>query len=252
VSPLRVKLVGFEASQLAINSRLKISHETISYSAPEMLGCLKSVHQPEREYRSAVDIWALGCLVHEILTGETLFLDHDFAGTVEGLNLLANDMPHLKILTSFCLEEFPLPTEKLKQSGADTEAIDFIKQLLVAQPDSRPSAMEALDHVWLLGCRSYEKFKLETTISEGGVVHTTLGATNEAITTEWADVRVIGRGGFGTVSLQKGVVRGLECGFRAVKRVHKDFHKLGLSREVSAMIAVKDVRTPTSILCGYL
>lgn len=53
-------------------------------------------------------------------------------------------------LKSFCNNITDLPTDSLRLSGANDEAVAFLKCLLVADPISRLAAKEALQAAWML------------------------------------------------------------------------------------------------------
>lgn len=44
------------------------------YALPEMLGLVPRNGMANMTYSNGVDIWALGCIIHEMLTGEIPFV----------------------------------------------------------------------------------------------------------------------------------------------------------------------------------
>lgn len=57
---------------------------TPGYVAPELLGLVPRKYM-SKNYSNAIDMWALGCLVHERLTGEIPFreIEHEAGGPTE-------------------------------------------------------------------------------------------------------------------------------------------------------------------------
>ncbi|KAF8672743.1 hypothetical protein HU200_049440 [Digitaria exilis] len=100
------------------------------YRAPELLG-------GGRRYGAAVDMWALGCVMAELLLGEPLFRD---AGTEEDILHMARDV-------EFAMESTPevafggLPD--LTEAG-----LEVLRGLLSVKPEKRLTAAEALGHRW--------------------------------------------------------------------------------------------------------
>lgn len=105
-------------------------------------------------YSNGVDIWALGCIIHEMLTGEIPFL-----GSIQesdpqlSLETISNDalMPQTDItaLQAFCNGRIDLPTDSMQRSGVSTAAVECVKSMLVAIPNSRITAQDALQCEWL-------------------------------------------------------------------------------------------------------
>ncbi|RPA99817.1 kinase-like protein [Choiromyces venosus 120613-1] len=102
---------------------------TECYAAPEVLDL-----DPNGEnlvYTNAVDIWALRCVVYELLTAEKLFgsliqiMGHCYTGT----------FPEQK------LSKLTTPTSDAVKS--------FIRRLVVLNSTGRPSAAEAAGDIWL-------------------------------------------------------------------------------------------------------
>lgn len=120
-----------------------------------MLGLLKSGVQV---YTYAVDMWALGCVVHEILTAETPFLEPTAAyGTacsglepttqssyVGSATLAYLPQTDMDVLKGLCDEKIEFPIESLRRSETTDTGIEFVRSLLVANPQSRPSAKDVL------------------------------------------------------------------------------------------------------------
>ncbi|XP_077773697.1 cyclin-dependent kinase-like 2 isoform X2 [Podarcis muralis] len=116
------------------------------YRAPELLvGDIK--------YGKAVDVWAIGCLVTEMLTGEALFPgDSDIDQLYHIMKCLGNLIPrHQELFYKNPLfagvrlpevkELEPLEKRYPKLSVA---VIEFAKQCLQTDPDKRPSCTELL------------------------------------------------------------------------------------------------------------
>ncbi|CAZ79710.1 unnamed protein product [Tuber melanosporum] len=142
LSPLRVKLGDFGVSK-CINEHTML-HTLIftrSYSAPEILGVLDSSLETS-EYTCAVDIWSLGCVIFEALTGSVLFRMECF-------------------VWHFCYGKAELMLEPLREAVDGEDGFEFAHRLLSPDPLGRPGAMEALRDPWLKEPRIKE-------VKEGG------------------------------------------------------------------------------------
>ncbi|KAI0757277.1 kinase [Daedaleopsis nitida] len=111
---------------------------TPMYMSPEV------IRNNKRGRHGAMDIWSLGCVVLECATGRKPWsnLDNEWA-----------IMFHIGVAT----QHPPLP-----DPGQLTEmGIDFIRQCLTIDPMQRPTAVELMNHPWMLDFReklhSYEE-----------------------------------------------------------------------------------------------
>lgn len=133
------------------------------YRAPE---CILTAGS----YGPAVDIWAVGCIFYEILTGKPLFpgkheLDqifkiHSILGTPSNdilVQFKANPNKNLDMVFP------PRPSINLQAILPNTsyEIVDLISQLLVYSPVDRITADEALNH------QVFDKIKKEEEIWDG-------------------------------------------------------------------------------------
>lgn len=117
------------------------------YRAPELCGSFFSKYTP------AIDIWSIGCIFAEMLTGKPLFpgknvvhqLDiiTDLLGTPppESITKIRNDKARRYLS---CMKEKPPTPFSQKFPNADPMALHLLKQLLAFDPKDRPSAEEAL------------------------------------------------------------------------------------------------------------
>ncbi len=63
---IKVKLIDFNKSQFTGSILKSLNIQTIYYMPPEII-------TGDRNYTHAVDMWAIGCIIYEILTGDILF-----------------------------------------------------------------------------------------------------------------------------------------------------------------------------------
>ena len=100
---------------------------TRDYQAPEVIGFMDS--EEELLYTSAVDLWALGCVMYRLLTLEKPF-------------------PRPSSLKLYCYSMKDFPIEPLYAKGVSEEAVEFIGQLMRANPPERLDAETALKSDW--------------------------------------------------------------------------------------------------------
>ena len=112
---------------------------TPMYVAPEILSAMK------RPYGPKVDVWAVGVIAYILLAGYPPFFDNDLA----------------KLYRS--IVEVDLTFDDEYWSEISPEAMEFISHLLVANPDERPGATEALTHPWLRSFADASKGSLPLT-----------------------------------------------------------------------------------------
>eukprot|EP00461_Guttulinopsis_vulgaris_P007213 UN07261 len=84
------------------------------------------------DYNSKVDIWSLGCVVIEMASGKAPWSEHNFEHPFRALYHIANTT------------DIPKIPDRLSPG-----AVDFLKKALSRDPDTRPSALELLQHPWL-------------------------------------------------------------------------------------------------------
>lgn len=100
---------------------------TRDYQAPEVLGFMDS--EEELLYTSAVDLWALGCVMYWLLTLEKPF-------------------PKPSLLRLYCYSMKEFPVEPLYAKDVSENAVEFIQQLMRANPPERLDAETALKSDW--------------------------------------------------------------------------------------------------------
>lgn len=87
------------------------------------------------------------------MTTETPFLESDDSSLDSLLDSpfagLSRDTD-VDLLYQYCRGDLDFPTEILENSKISKEGIDFVRRLLVPDPVSRMSAIEALKSPWLL------------------------------------------------------------------------------------------------------
>lgn len=174
-SPLRLKLADFGiAKSTSQDSVMKTAIGTSQYIAPEVCNLIEL--GPEEEYSQAVDMWALGTIAHEIMTGSIPFCspaptkinrdpnDNDNTGSDEdsamfsgitysnsGRSTKSSSSTNLRELLEYCdgKRDFPFAYSANGKLAYSTIFKDFILCVLVPQPSLRLTAARALEHPWV-------------------------------------------------------------------------------------------------------
>ncbi|KAJ3759601.1 putative MAP kinase [Lentinula raphanica] len=121
------------------------------YRAPENM-------LSNRTYTKAIDIWAVGCILAELLSGRPLFPGRDYVHQVDLiLDVLGSPTAEeYSTITSRRAREYmrilPLKRPKPFSSlfpNASEDAIDFLNRTLTFDPEKRMTVEQALDHPYV-------------------------------------------------------------------------------------------------------
>ncbi|KAF7833514.1 Mitogen-activated protein kinase 10 [Senna tora] len=119
-----------------------------------------------RMYTPAIDIWSIGCIFAEVLTGKPLFpgknvvhqldLMTDLLGTpsLDTISRVRNDKAR-RYLTSMRKKQ-PVPFAQ-KFPNADPLGLSLLERLLAFDPKDRPNAEEALAHPYFKGLAKFDR-----------------------------------------------------------------------------------------------
>ncbi len=119
------------------------------YRAPDIL-------LGNEEYERSVDMWSIGCIFAEMVTGKPLFAGNTETDQLKKIFQIRGTpnekyAPQLKELPEWGVgdnnfEDFPEKDFKELFPNLDAEGIDLLKKFLQLEPDKRISAEEALKH----------------------------------------------------------------------------------------------------------
>ncbi|KEH26925.1 putative mitogen-activated protein kinase CMGC-MAPK family [Medicago truncatula] len=130
------------------------------YRAPELCGSFFSKYTP------AIDIWSIGCIFAEMLSGKPLFpgknvvhqldLMTDLLGTppTESISKIRNEKAR-RYLSSMRKKQ-PVPFTK-KFPNVDPLALNLLERLLAFDPKDRPTAEEALSDPYFHGLSNVDR-----------------------------------------------------------------------------------------------
>ncbi|WVZ77975.1 hypothetical protein U9M48_025761 [Paspalum notatum var. saurae] len=129
------------------------------YRAPELCGSFFSSYTP------AIDIWSIGCIFAEVLTGTPLFpgrnvvhqldLITDLLGTPSSGSLSRIHSDKAREYLAHMPRKHPIPFSH-KFHNADPMAIRLLERLLAFDPKDRPTAEEALADPYFRGLAALE------------------------------------------------------------------------------------------------
>ena len=141
------KIADFGLARTFSNELRPYSQEVVTlwYRAPELL-------IGHAEYSWEIDIWSIGCILFETITGKVLFkascprsqlvVIFQLMGTPT-----ADQLPQMRQVHLDPVDAPILPFESfLKTQGLDLLEIDLLRQCLQFQPSKRISAKKALSH----------------------------------------------------------------------------------------------------------
>ncbi|RAL42588.1 hypothetical protein DM860_017133 [Cuscuta australis] len=130
------------------------------YRAPELCGSFFSKYTP------AIDIWSIGCIFAEMLTGKPLFPGKNVVHQLDLMTDLLGTPPHETVARirnekarrylSNMRKKQPIPFAQ-KFPHADPLAVRLLEQLLAFDPNDRPSAEEALSDPYFEGLANVER-----------------------------------------------------------------------------------------------
>lgn len=130
------------------------------YRAPELCGSFYSKYTP------AIDIWSIGCIFAEVLTGRPLFpgknvvhqldLMTDVLGTpsMDTISRVRNEKARRYLTTMRKKQPVPLAQ---KFPNADPLALRLLQRLLAFDPKDRPTAEEALADAYFKGLSKVDR-----------------------------------------------------------------------------------------------
>ena len=122
---------------------------TLWYRSPDVL-------LGNKTYGTTVDMWSIGCIFAEMVTGKPLFAGNSESAQLEKIFEIRgtpneNYAPQLKEYSEWgvgdnTFENFPEKNFKELFPNLDSEGIDLMKKFLQLEPEKRISAEEALKH----------------------------------------------------------------------------------------------------------
>ena len=142
-----LKLCDFGSAKQLVHSEPNTTYIcTRYYRAPELL-------LGASDYAFPVDIWAAGCVVGELILGQTLFEGRN------GMDQLVEIIKYLGPPSCEQVEEMnakyssfkfpqvtPIPWQRVLPPRAQPEAVDLLSQLLEYMPSKRPKAVQVCFH----------------------------------------------------------------------------------------------------------
>jgi len=132
---------------------------SLNYQAPEVLASKKKCKE---DYDEKVDLWAVGCILAELITKESPFFTPLKTGKTRWIAMMNGIFKKLGKPSKECIEDFAskeraknivkfknfpkMDSKELYNYCDDKNAIDLADKLLCINPKKRISIMEAIEH----------------------------------------------------------------------------------------------------------
>ncbi|KAI5836940.1 kinase-like domain-containing protein [Morchella snyderi] len=171
LEPIHVKITDFGVSKYLKGTECRTRVGTSGYMAPEIQGLWVLPHRRRPLFGNAVDLWAAGCIIHELLSLQLPFArewedgpDITMTGVCSAVD--PDQVPaetDMASLIKYCQGDIQLPVGALERSGVSPNPMELIQALLRADPAARMTAMEALKTPWMLHPERHLKGLVEPT-----------------------------------------------------------------------------------------
>merc|ERR1712139_333706 len=142
-----LKLCDFGSAKMLVRGEPNVSYICSRYyRAPELIF-------GSTDYTTMIDVWSMGCVAAEMLLGQPLFPGESGVDQlVEIIKVLGTPTREQLMAMNPNYTEFkfpqikPHPWHKVFRSRTSPEAVDYISKLLVYDPKTRPSGLQACRH----------------------------------------------------------------------------------------------------------
>ncbi len=174
-----LKLCDFGSAKRLVPGEPNVSYICSRYyRAPELIfGCT--------DYRPAIDVWSVGCVIAELLLGQPLFPGESGVDQlVEIIKVLGTPTREQIQAMNPNYTEFKFPQikahpwHKVFPSRTPSDAIDFLSKILVYDPSLRYAPLEALTHPFFDELRNRD-----TKLPNGNPLPALFNFTKEEIST---------------------------------------------------------------------
>lgn len=132
----KIKIGDFGLSRsLGLDNLVDTYVGSPAYMSPELMNMRNSNND---RYNFKSDIWSLGCIVFELITGKRPFEEKDFGEIIP------------------IIYERTQNDDFLKKEGLSQVCIDFLSQIFKTNPEERISFIDMCKHEFILGMRNVE------------------------------------------------------------------------------------------------
>ncbi|KAL4466513.1 hypothetical protein ABPG72_000720 [Tetrahymena utriculariae] len=161
-----IKLIDFSNSKTCDFRRMMTKTGTLRFMAPEIF--------KDQEYDKQVDMWSLGIVMFQLLTGQPPFYS-------------ANEQT---LINDIQKKELDISQQNILLAHLSTSGIDFLSQILQKNPRKRLTPSQALCHPWLkqvnLMCQFKKFSKKRLGFSSKSPMKSRKSTINEMISQELA------------------------------------------------------------------
>uniref|UniRef100_A0A915E9T9 Protein kinase domain-containing protein n=1 Tax=Ditylenchus dipsaci TaxID=166011 RepID=A0A915E9T9_9BILA len=164
------------------------------YRSPEV------IYWNNVSYSAKADVWSVGCILAELLTGKVLFPGSE---AMEQYRLIIRlcGSPGEELMAKIEQQNSPAMRMVIERMGGIKEAIDLLDKILVMDPDRRISVEEALQNVVKPGAflEKSKDMNPEETNLKPGFYTVELNRTVWIIPEMYQNLNPVGTGAYGTV-----------------------------------------------------
>jgi serine/threonine protein kinase len=149
-NPLSSCITDFGLAQKVSEENLDTHVSTRPYRAPEIISC------SDEKYSLPADIWSVGCILYELVTGEVLFKGYPCGNLSPPKDQTASRIP-LDVkggvwdLINKEKENHQARSKLCEMKNSDPDLVDLFNQCIEFDQNDRITAQEALNHRYFAG-----------------------------------------------------------------------------------------------------